>query len=111
MRRELSAAEEERLFTGAVDGVLSDEDTAVLDERPEVKAKYAAYERVVKLLRDEPREKAPDGLATLILARTKRRRFALRQRDQSLLSALPAEVLIPLLIAAAVAAFMLLASP
>ncbi len=111
MRRELSQAELERLFVGAVDGALAEEDARLLEHDAELKAQYGAYARAVHALRDAPRHQAPDGLATLILARTRRRRLVARTREAGLFAALPAEVVVPLVIAALVAVFMLLASP
>lgn len=110
MRRELSKSEVERLFTGAVDDSLSDADVATLEADPELKAKLADYERAVKLLRDAPKEKAPDALASMILRRTRRRRFHARDVQQ-LAWRFPAEVVVPLAIAALVALFMVLAAP
>lgn len=115
MRRELSKTEVERLFVGAIDGALAEADAKSFDtamaDSPELKARYETYQRAVGLLRGEPRHKAPDGLASLILRRTRRRRFALRAREIPQFSAFPAEVVVPMLIAAFVALFMLLASP
>lgn len=110
VRRELSKSEVERLFTGAVDDSLSDADVAALDGDPALKAKLAQYERAVKLLRDAPKEKAPDALASMILRRTRRRRLHARDVHQ-LAWRFPAEVVVPLAIAALVALFMVLASP
>lgn len=110
MRRELSKSEVERLFTGAIDDALSDDEVATLEANPELKAKLAEYERAVKLLRDAPKEKAPDALASMILRRTRRRRFSARD-VQYFAWRVPAEVIVPLAIAALVALFMVLASP
>jgi hypothetical protein len=62
-------------------------------------------------LKESPREQAPDALASVILPRTRRRRLGLRTRELHAAYRVPAEVVIPLLIAALVAMFMLLASP
>jgi len=112
VRRELNSAEVERLFVGALDGALPDGDEAELktrlDDDPELKAQFAQYERAVKLLRGQPREKAPEALSSLILRRTRRRRGALRSAAHAQLHyRVPAEVLIPLLIAVLVALFMI----
>lgn len=109
MRRELSKSEVERLFTGAVDDSLSDADVATLEADPELKAKLAQYERAVKLLRDAPKEKAPDALASMILRRTRRRRFGLRLQKLQDAHRFPVEVIIPILLAVAVALFLLVA--
>jgi hypothetical protein len=47
----------------------------------------------------------------MILRRTRRRRFSARAREAQAAYRLPAEVVIPLLVAVLVAMFMLLASP
>ena len=114
MRTDLSKDEVERLFVEAVDGALAEKEASEFDAQlaanPELKAQFAKYQRAISLLKQAPREKAPDALSSLILRRTRRRRFAVRTRDiQS--AHFPAEVVIPMIIAALVAMFMLLASP
>lgn len=116
MRRDLSKAEVERLFVGAVDQALPDRDAAQLEaelsSNPELKARFEQYQRAVKLLKGAPREKAPDALASMILRRTRRRRFQLRSRELANAAyRVPAEVIVPIVIAVLVAMFMLLASP
>lgn len=114
MRRELSKNDVERLFVGAVDDALEGDDAqafgAQLAEDPELKARFAKYQHAISLLKDAPKEKAPDALASLILRRTRRRRFQLRSRELQN-ARFPVEVVVPMLIAALVAMFMLLASP
>ena len=114
MRRELSKNEVERLFTGAVDGALAEQESSEFDAElaadPELKARFAKYQRAIALLKDAPKEKAPDALASMILRRTRRRRFQLRTREIQN-AHFPAEVVVPMIIAALVAMFMLLASP
>ncbi len=116
MRRDLSKNEVERLFVGAVDHALAEPEAkefdAELAANPELKAKFAKYQRAISLLKETPKEKAPDALASMILRRTRRRRFQLRTRDlQNAHFPFPAEVVVPMLIAALVAMFMLLSSP
>jgi len=114
VRRELSKDEVERLFTGAVDGALAEQDASEFDAElaanPELKAQFAKYQRAISMLRETPREKAPDALSSLILRRTRRRRFSNRNREIQN-AHFPAEVVIPMIIAALVALFMLLSSP
>ena len=114
MRRDLSKNEVERLFVGAVDHALAEPEAKEFDAElaadPELKAKFARYQRAISLLKETPKERAPDALASLILRRTRRRRFQIRSRDLHN-ARFPAEVVVPLLIAALVAMFMLLASP
>ena len=114
MRRELSKNDVERLFVGAVDDALPGSDAsqfdAQLSEDPRLKARFAQYQRAIALLKEAPKEKAPDALASMILRRTRRRRFQLRSREIQNFR-FPVEVVVPMLIAALVAMFMLLASP
>lgn len=115
MRRELTKTEVERLFLGAVDDALPGEDQATFEAQLEadaqLRARYDAYRRTVSLLRGAEKEKAPDGLASVILRRTRRRRFSLRDHDLTTTWRVPAEVVIPLLLAALVALLMVLGSP
>jgi len=114
VRRDLSKNDVERFFVGAVDDALpegeANEFDAQLDENPELKARFAKYQRAISLLKDAPKEKAPDALASLILRRTRRRRFQLKTRELQN-AHFPIEIVVPMLIAALVAMFMLLASP
>lgn len=114
MRPELSKNDVERLFVGAVDGALADDESADFEAElasdPQLAARFAKYQRAIALLKQVPEEKAPDGLASVILRRTRRRRF--HQRTREIQHAhFPAEVVVPMLIAALVALFMLLATP
>lgn len=112
VRRDLSKNEVERLFLGAVDGALAEADKSELDAElaadPALKAKFEQYQKAIAALKDAPREKAPDGLASLILRRTRRRRFSLRSRELQN-ARVPAEVIIPVVIAALAALYLLLA--
>jgi len=108
----MNQAEVERLFVGAMDGALADRDEielkAQLANDPALKREYEQYERAVKLLRGQPQEKAPEALASLIMRRTRRRRGMLRNAHTAQLHyRVPAEVLVPILIAVLVALFML----
>ncbi len=115
MRSELSKAEVEKLFAGAVDEQLADRDAvrlkAELESDAELKAKYERYARAVKLLRAQPKEKAPPALASMVLRRVRRRRGLARRLQLHTDYRVPVEVVIPLLLAAMVALFLLLASP
>ena len=117
VRRELSKSEVELLFVEAVDGALADADVARFQEQlasdSELKARYDSYQRAVNLLRAEPRQKAPDALASVILRRTRRRRSVMQslRLHEMHFNRVPAEVFIPLLLAAAVALFLMTASP
>jgi anti-sigma factor RsiW len=113
VRRELSKAEVERLFVGAVDDALPDRDAvqlnAGLDADPSLKTDYQRYARAVALLRRQPKEPAPPGLAGLVLRRVRRRRGAARRLAQQADYRLPAEIIVPLMLAVLVALFMVVA--
>ncbi len=115
MRRELSKAEVERLFVGAIDGALPAADARRLETElasdEALGSEFARYQRAVSLLRGDKKTKAPDALASSILRRTRRRRFAVRtQQAQEAFFSFPAEVIIPLLLAAVVAVMILSAA-
>jgi hypothetical protein len=114
VRHQLSKKDTERLFVGAVDQSLPDIEAHALEEvlhhDAALKAQFETYQRTVTRLRKMPQVKAPASLASLILRRTRRRRFQLRSRDFHHFR-FPMEVVVPMLIAALVALFMLLAAP
>ena len=114
MKRELSKAEVERLFSGKVDGELpaaeAERFDAELATDEPLRQEYERYERAVTLLRKQPREKAPDALASMILRRTRRRRNVLRNVRWAELQRLPVEVAVALVIAALVAMYFVLTS-
>jgi hypothetical protein len=115
VQRELSKAEVERLFIGAIDQALAPDDqaafTAELAQNRELQVRFEAYRATVQRLQASVREKAPDALASTILRRTRRRRFALRSNDLLTHWRVPAELVIPLLLAALVALYMILGNP
>jgi len=117
VRNQLSKAELERLFLGAVDKSLGDRDEVVLkaslDAAPELKSRFSKYEKVVSLLKRAPKEKAPEALASMILRRSRRRRVFDRRGLQTAYAQyrVPAEVLIPILLGVLVAAFLIYAAP
>jgi hypothetical protein len=115
VQRELNKAEVERLFLGAVDGALETADEAafreVLAADAGLKLRFEQYTLAVKTLKELPREKAPAALASMILRRTKRRRSLLKSlATNEATYRVPVEVILPLLLAAVVAAFLLLAA-
>jgi predicted anti-sigma-YlaC factor YlaD len=83
-----------------------------LDGCEECRAGWDRYARTVQLVRKVEREKAPPMMASLVLNRVKReRRFGLRKLHWAHTHhRFPVEVLIPLLLAAAVAAFLVLSA-
>jgi len=84
-----------------------------LDGCEECREGWQRYERTVQRLRGTEREKAPPALASLVMTRVRRqRRFGLKGLYQAHAQhRFPVEILIPVLLAAAVAAFLLMASP
>lgn len=115
MQRELTKAEVERLFLGAVDDALDSSDAEafrqVLARDPELTVRFEKYAGAVQALKGLPREKAPPALASMILRRTRRRRsFFRRNAAHEADYRLPVEVIVPLLVAAVVALFLLLAT-
>jgi hypothetical protein len=115
-RMAIPKGELDELFVGAADASLADQDEAKLkaelDASPELKSSYDKYMRAVTLLKNEPREKAPDALASLVLRRVRRRRL-FGQRGLHTMHMnyrVPVEVLIPILIGVLVAAFIVMSS-
>lgn len=83
-----------------------------LDGCEECRAGWDRYAKTVQLVRKVEREKAPPMMASLVLNRVKReRRFGLRKLHWAHTHhRFPVEVLIPLLLAAAVATFLVMAA-
>lgn len=116
MHVELSHHDATRLFPALIDQELAEQDQARLrqhlDGCGECREGWERYERAVTRVRSVGRERAPAGLASLIVRRVRRRRsFGLR----SLVLAqahyrVPFEVIIPLLLGVLVATVLLLAS-
>jgi len=83
-----------------------------LDGCEECRAGWDRYAQTVQRVRKVEREKAPPMMASMVLNRVKReRRFGLRKLHLAHnYHRVPVEVLIPLLLAAAVAAFLVLSA-
>lgn len=117
MEPRLSHREAKALFLALADEELPPPEAQAvkthLDGCDDCRAGWERYERTVQRLRGVEREKAPPALASVVMTRVRRRRkFGLKGLHTShSLYRLPVEILIPLLLAAAVAAFFLLASP
>jgi anti-sigma factor RsiW len=115
VRRQISKSEAERLFVEAVDGSLPDGDALQwqhdLESDVALKSKFEKYGAAVALLKKAPKEKAPEAMASLILRRTRKRRV--KNNSQQILNAwnVGAEVLIPILVAILVAAFLVFSNP
>ncbi|AFE04755.1 zf-HC2 domain-containing protein [Corallococcus sp. CA054B] len=83
-----------------------------LDGCEECRQGWDRYARTVERVRTVEREKAPPALASLVAARVRRqRRFGLKGLHLAHAQhRFPVEILIPLLLAAAVGAFLLMSS-
>ncbi len=111
MRRELNKAEVEQLFLSAVDGeALSSGQARALDEDPELKTNLDRYLKAVRTLKDAPREKAPDALASVVLRRVRRRRGLMRRVQWNADYRFPVEVIVPIFLASLVALFLMIVS-
>jgi anti-sigma factor RsiW len=112
---ELTHREAKSLFGAFVDEELEppkeESLKAHLDDCAECRTGWELYARVVKSTRTLERQKAPPGLATVILRRVRRRRIAARTlRLTHAQYALPAEIIIPVVLAAAVAALLFISA-
>jgi len=84
---------------------------AHLDDCDECRTGWEKYARVVKSTRTLDRQKAPAGLASIIMRRVRRRRMSARAFQLTMAhSAIPAEIVIPVVLAAAVAALLFIAA-
>lgn len=83
-----------------------------LDGCDECRQGWEGYSRTVRRLQGVEREKAPPALASLVMTRVRRqRRFGLKGLHMAHMQhRFPVEILIPLLLAAAVAAFLVMAA-
>ncbi|MBZ4401835.1 zf-HC2 domain-containing protein [Myxococcus sp. MISCRS1] len=84
-----------------------------LDGCDECRHGWEGYSRTVQRVRGVQKEKAPPALASLVMTRVRRqRRFGLKGLHMAHMNhRFPVEILIPLLLAAAVAAFLVMAAP
>jgi len=113
---DLSHREATNLFPALIDQELADREAARLkahlDGCVECREDWDRYSRAVTLVRKVEREPAPPALTSTILRRVRRRRFrglrALEFFDSNY--RFPYEVLLPILLAALVAALLLFAS-
>ena len=85
---------------------------AHLDGCVECRSGWSAYERAMRLVQGVPREQAPPHLAKSIMRRLRRRRYFCHRSSEALQwnSRLPVEVIIPLLLAAGIAVWIMLSA-
>jgi anti-sigma factor RsiW len=112
---ELSHREAKDLFAPFVDEELPKLEAlrlrAHLDDCDECRTGWQRYERVVRTTRGLTREKAPVGLVNAIMRRIRRRRFAARALALHQANyRIPVEMILPLLLAAGVAAMLFFAA-
>ncbi|QRO01129.1 zf-HC2 domain-containing protein [Archangium violaceum] len=117
MSAQLSHRETKALFIALADEELpAEKEQAVrshLEECGECQKGWQSYSSTVLRLRKVEKEKAPPALTSMVMTRLKRqRRFGLKRLHLAHAQyRLPVEVLIPLLIAAAVGAFLIMSAP
>ncbi|XXF80544.1 zf-HC2 domain-containing protein [Myxococcaceae bacterium GXIMD 01537] len=117
MEPRLSHREAQALFLALADEELPPPEARAvkthLEGCEDCRAGWERYEGAVRRVRGVEREQAPPALASLVMTRVRRRRrFGLKGLYHAHAQhRLPVEILIPLLLAAAVAAFLLMASP
>ena len=117
MRTELTKADVERLFVGAADDALPEQDAIRLreglDDDSALKARFEKYNKAIQLLKKAPKERAPESLSTVIMRRVRRRRLWGRNSTHTMHMQyrVPVEVLIPVLIGVLVAMFLFFSAP
>ncbi len=101
----------EELLVGHAEGSLSEGQAKELEARlqdlPELRQAFDRYSHTVARLRSLPREKAPPALSRLIMRRVRRRRFFSSRSLHTTYAhfRVPAEALVPILVAALVALY------
>jgi anti-sigma factor RsiW len=117
MPAQLSHRETKALFIALADEELPAEKAQAvrthLDGCGECAQGWQRYSATLIRVRNVEKQKAPPALASLVMTRVKRqRRFGLKRLHQMHAHyRLPVEILIPLLIAAAVGAFLIMSAP
>ncbi|HEX8438613.1 anti-sigma factor family protein [Archangium sp.] len=117
MPAQLSHRETKALFIALADEELpaekADAVRSHLDGCGECQRGWQSYSSTVLRLRKVDKQKAPPALASMVMTRVKRqRRFGLKKLHMMHAQyRLPVEILIPLLIAAAVGAFLIMSAP
>ncbi len=114
MQLQLSHREARNLFPALLDEELAEQEASRLQAHlvdcAECRTGWEGYSRAVKVVRQVEREKAPPELAGNILRRVRRRRFqGLRAFDRAQADyRVPYEVIVPILLAVAVAVVVLI---
>jgi hypothetical protein len=116
VQAELTHREAQNLFGAFVDQELEAPQErslkAHLDDCRECRTGWERYARVVNGARTLDKETAPAGLAAVILRRVRRRRIGARSLAMAHANyRIPAEMIIPVVIAAAVAALLFFMAP
>ena len=117
MPAQLSHRETKALFIALADEELPAEKVQAvrshLDGCGECQQGWQRYSATLIRVRNVEKQKAPPALASMVMTRVKRqRRFGLKRLNQMHAHyRLPVEILIPLLIAAAVGAFLIMSAP
>jgi anti-sigma factor RsiW len=109
MQAELSHRTAKRLFAPLVDDELGAEEAqtvrAHLDRCADCRRSWQTYEQTVLRVRALERERAPDGLATAILQRTRRKKLSARKLHLLYVQhRVPVEGIVVILLAASIAA-------
>lgn len=97
------------LVDDELDGDLVSNLRAHLESCDECRSGWKRYERAVSLVRNVPREKPPAALVAVILRRIRRRKSAAQRREHVLALAYrtPYGLVLPIVLAAAVAAWLI----
>ena len=112
MHLHLSHREARERFGARVDAELVPKEelelTAHLDGCPECQEGWTRYQRTVQRLRTVERERPPPTLASQILRRARNQRPTRQRAQLAQANRVPAELLVPVLVAVAVAAYLML---
>ena len=116
MQTQLSHGEAKSLFLAALDDELPDREEERLqqhlDSCDDCRVGWDRYARTVARVRKVEKERAPEHLASMIVRRTRRRRFGHRAIHAAHIQyRVPVEAVIPVLLGALVAAFLVLIAP
>lgn len=116
MRTALSHREARGMFLALADQDLpqseADRLRQHLEQCEDCRCGWQDYSQTVQALRGVTREKAPPALATLVMRRVRRQqRPALRHAHLTYVQRVPFEIVVPILLGVAVAAFIVMAAP